>query len=151
MSCYKIANKSPLLGGYMSKFWLLVLSPFIAFFLWVMGDKIGWLNIGFFFFVLVALLVIFVVLDDRKIKDKVENDRYDEYIASLKHRDGYNPLFPNRNEKDVTLSDVVGSFFDVIRAVIPTKDNPIKADITYTTPKGEDLKINVEIRDKSQK
>lgn len=46
---------------------------------------------------------------------------------------------------------MVGSFFDVVRAVIPTKDNPIKADITYTTPKGEDLKINVEIRDKSQK
>lgn len=151
MSCYKRANKSPLLGGYMSKFWLLVLSPFIAFFLWVMGDKIGWLNIGFFFFVLVALLVIFVVLEDRKIKDKVENDRYDEYIASLKHRDGYNPLFPHKEEEKVTLSDLVETYFETIKAAVPTDENPLKAKITYTNPKGENFDVNLEIKPKSQK
>lgn len=52
----------------------------------------------------------------------------------------YDPLFPNRKEEDeVTLADVIGSFFDVIRAAIPTKDNPLKAEITYTTPKASNL------------
>lgn len=61
----------------------------------------------------------------------------------------YDPLFPNRKEEDeVTLADVIGSFFDVIRAAIPTKDNPLKAEITYTTPKGQDFTINLQIRGK---
>lgn len=63
----------------------------------------------------------------------------------------YNPLFPNRKKEEVTLSDVVGSFFDVIRAAVPTENNPVNAKITYTTPKGDDFNINLEIKPKSQK
>ncbi|QLB42723.1 MULTISPECIES: hypothetical protein [Mannheimia] len=60
----------------------------------------------------------------------------------------YDPLFPNREEESGTLSSVISSFFDVIRAAIPTKDNPLKAEITYTTPKGEDFSINLQIKGK---
>lgn len=124
----------------MSKLCLICSFPVIALFLWIVSDKIGWLSVGFGFLVLIAWGIISAVLEDRKIKDKAENDRYDEYIANLRNK-----------EENVTLPDVVGSFFDVVRSVVPTKDNPIKADITYTTPKGEDFKINVEIKDKSRK
>ena len=131
------------------------------------ANKIGWLNVALVFLVLVTYVIIYITLNDRKTKPKAEDKHYNEYMAKLNQEvqrpiiqaklekrlndKDYNPLFPNQKEEDVTLSDVVGSFFDVIRTVVPTKDNPIKADITYTTPKGEDFKINLEIRDKSQK
>lgn len=61
----------------------------------------------------------------------------------------YNPLFPHRKEEEeVTLSDVIGSYFDVIRTLIPTENNPLKAKITYTDPKGNDFNINLEIKAK---
>ncbi|WP_419851991.1 hypothetical protein [Actinobacillus pleuropneumoniae] len=152
----------------MSKFWLLVSFPFITFFVWIVGDKIGWSNIGFFFFVLLVLLIIFIVLEDRKFKKKLENDpQHNEYIAKLKQEiqrpiiqaelakransKDYDPLFPNTEDEEVTLSDVVGSYFDTIRAAIPTEENPLKAKITYTNPKGENFDINLEIKPKSQK
>lgn len=131
------------------------------------ANKIGWLNVALGFIILVAYVIIYIILNNREIESKVDENHYNEYMAKLNQEvqrpiiqaklekrlndKDYNPLFPNQKEEDVTLSDVVGSFFDVIRTVVPTKDNPIKADITYTTPKGEDFKINLEIRDKSQK
>lgn len=141
------------------------ISPFIAIGIFSTLDKIGWEKVGTIF--LICCIIIAMMIFEPKAKPTEEEKRHNERMEKIRQElsrpiiqaelekrandKNYNPLFPNRKEKEVTLSDVVGSFFDVIRAVIPTKDNPIKADITYTTPKGEDLKINVEIRDKSQK
>lgn len=54
----------------------------------------------------------------------------------------YDPLFPNREEKPGEIAEeFISSLFDVVRSLIPSEENPIKAKVTYTTPKGKKIDL----------
>lgn len=53
-----------------------------------------------------------------------------------------NPLLPKReDDPSVIAEEFVSSVFDVIRSLIPSEENPIKAKLTYTTPKGKKIDL----------
>ncbi|WGE92114.1 hypothetical protein [Actinobacillus genomosp. 1] len=120
----------------MSKFFLLCISPFIVLFLWIMGDKIGWLNIGFGFFVLIAWGIIYAVLEDRKIKEKLANDPvYNEQIAKLK-QEIQRPIIQAELAKQANEPIDLGKV--------------IQGKVTFTDKNGEtqdlDISINLKIK-----
>lgn len=54
----------------------------------------------------------------------------------------YDPFFPNREEKPAVIAEeFVSSIFDVVRSLIPSEENPIKAKLAYTTPKGKKIDL----------
>ena len=120
----------------MFKFILLLFSPIIALFLWVMGDRIGWLNIGFFFFVLIAWGIISAVLENRKLNEKLENDlQHNEYIAKLK-QELQRPIIQAELEKQANEPIDLGQI--------------IKGTATFTDRNGEtqdlDISVNLKIK-----
>lgn len=96
-------------------------------------NKIGWVNVGIGFGVLIACIIAYVVWTERQPNYSLEDQRYDEYIANLR-QEVERPIIQARLAKQANESiDLNG----IITG---------KATFTDAEGKSRDLDINVNLK-----
>lgn len=114
---------------FLFKVGLFFISPLIAISIFVVLSKIGWTNIAIVFVLLVIGTIAYYILSTRKIKNSLEEQRYNEYIAGL-NRELSRPIIQAKLAKQEEESIHIGG----------------KATFTDKYGETQDLNININLK-----